>query len=346
MFKLIANLDFDTPLAEISSAAWRAEALGFDRISIPDVCHDGLMAATLAAQATQQIEIANSALVCFPRSPMTTAVAVWDLQAFSGGRYQLGLGPLVAPNIIQKYSTHWFPPAPRMREYVHAMQAIFRCWQHGEPLNYRGTYYQFSRQQAYTAPPPIDHPDIPLHLAAVGPNMAALAGEVADSVTTHPTNTSPRFLREKLFVDIAKGAARSGRKPETLGVIVNPLIATGGSSAEIAHARKQHRQMLATVFSTPNYWRSLELFGWGDLGPRLREMTRQGRWGEMAGLFTDEMVNAFVLTAPWDELPALLREAYGGLATALALTLPRQARDDAAIARVVAELRNEFGRAV
>lgn len=346
MFKVVANIDLYSPLAEIDGAARRSEALGFDRISIPDVCHDGFVAAAIATQATQDIEIANSALVCFPRSPMTTAVAVWDLQAFSRGRYKLGLGPLVAPNIVQKYSTPWFPPAPRMREYVEAMHAIFRCWQYGEPLNHRGTYYQFTRQQAYIAPPAIEHPDIPLHLAAVGPNMAALAGEIADAVATHPTNTSPRFLREVLSTDIARGAARTGRDPQALGVIVSPLIATGSSSAEIAAAREGHRQMLATVFSTPNYWRSLDLFGWGDLGPRLRQMTRDGRWAEMAGQFTDEMVDAFVITAPWDELPAALREAYEGLATSIAFALPRHDRDDAMIARMVADLQGQPERAL
>ena len=142
-------------------------------------------------------------------------------------------------------------------------------------------------------------------------------------------------------MSIARGAARTGRDVETLGVIVSPLIATGTSTEEIAAEREVHREMLATVFSTPNYWRSLDLFGWGDLGPRLRQMTRDGRWAEMAALFTDEMMDAFVLCAPWDELAGRLRETYGGLATSIALALPRHDRDDALIARTVAELQGQ-----
>ena len=339
MFTLVANLDLHTPLSGVADAARRAEALGFDRVSIPDVCHDGLTAAAIAVGATNRIEIANSALVCFPRSPMTTAIAVWDLQAFSGGRYRLGLGPLVAPNIIQKYSTPWHPPAPRMREYVQAMRAIFRCWQTGEPLAFRGEYYQFLRQQAYIAPPPIEHPDIPLHLAAVGPHMTALAGELADAITTHPTNTSPRFIQEKMLPDLAKGAARTGRSTNDIGVIVNPLIATGSSSEEISRNREAHRQLLATILSTPNYWRSLDLFGWSSLGPALRQLTREGKWGEMRALLDDDVLDTFVISAPWSALAATIRATFGTCATHIGIALPQDSSSDASIASLLAELK-------
>ncbi|AZI35414.1 putative oxidoreductase [Caenibius tardaugens NBRC 16725] len=339
MFTVVANLDLYTPLSGVTDAARRAEALGFDRLSIPDVCHDGLTAAAIAVGATTRIDIANSALVCFPRSPMTTAVAVWDLQAFSGGRYHLGLGPLVAPNIIQKYSTPWHPPAPRMREYVQTMRAIFRCWQTGEPLAFRGEYYQFLRQQAYIAPPPIEHPDIPLHLAAVGPHMAALAGELADAITTHPTNTSPRFIQELLLPDLAKGAARTGRSVGDMGVIVNPLIATGSSAEEINRNREAHRQLLATILSTPNYWRSLELFGWGQFGPALRQLTREGKWDAMPALLDDDILDAFVISAPWSELAATIRTMFNGCATHIGIALPQDCAADANIAAVIAELK-------
>jgi alkanesulfonate monooxygenase SsuD/methylene tetrahydromethanopterin reductase-like flavin-dependent oxidoreductase (luciferase family) len=93
------------------------------------------MGAALATQATERITIATSALACFPRSPMTTGVAAWDLQQLSGERFRLGLGPLIAPIIKGKYSTDWVPPAPRMREYVQALHAIFDCWQNDVPSN-------------------------------------------------------------------------------------------------------------------------------------------------------------------------------------------------------------------
>ncbi len=338
MFKVIANLDLHTPLSEVADAARRAEALGFERLSIPDVCQDGLLAAAIAIGATQRIEIANSALVCFPRSPMTTAVAVWGLQDYSKGRYRLGLGPLVAANIVQKYSTPWHAPAPRMREYVLAMQAIFRCWQYGEPLRFEGKHYSFTRQQAYVAPPPIEHPEISLQLAAVGPRMISLAGELADAITAHPTNTSPRFIREIMQPELETGAVRTGRSAADVSVIVNPLIASGSSSVEIAQNRETQRQLLATILSTPNYWRSLKLFGHEELGPKLRQLTREGRWGEMSALLGDDLLDAFAFCAAWGELAGLLRESYRGVAAAIALPLPRDSANDAQIAPLVESL--------
>lgn len=319
MFKVVANLDMSTPLSGVAEMARKAEALGFDQISIPDATHDGLVAAAIAATATTRIEIANSALVCFPRSPMTTAVAAWDLQELSGGRYRLGLGSLVAPNIIQKYSTPWHPPVPRMREYVEAMTAIFRSWQYGETLAYKGEFYQFTRQQKYMAPPPIKHPDIPVHLAAVGPNMAALAGEIADAVSLHPSNTSSRFITECVQEDLARGARRVGRAASDIDIVVNPLIATGSTAGDIESSRAVQKQLLAVILSTPNYWRSLELFGWSEVGPALRQLTREGSWDRMENLITDEILEAFVITARMQDVPDVLAEQYRGIASCIAV---------------------------
>ena len=138
-------LDISLPLSRIAQEARRAEALGFDFVAVPDLIHDGIAAAALAAAATERIGIATSALIAFPRSPMTVAVAAWDLQALSGGRFRLGLGPQVRGNIVDRFSTEWTAPAPRMRDYVDAIRAIFDCWQDGKILDYHGSHYRFTR---------------------------------------------------------------------------------------------------------------------------------------------------------------------------------------------------------
>jgi probable F420-dependent oxidoreductase len=338
MFRVWAGLDIHLPLAEVGAAARRAEALGYDGIAVPDVAHDGLLGAAAAIQATERIRVATSALVCFARSPMTVAVAAWDLQALSKGRFGLGLGPLVAPVLIEKYSTPWFPPAPRMREYVGSLRAIFDCWQKGAPLEFRGAYYRFTRQQDYTRPAPIEHPEIPIHLAAIGPRMSALAGELAAAVMTHPTNASPRYLREVMRKEIAKGARRTGRAVSDIEIIANPLCAVGASLETAKRRRERHRALLAILFSTPNYWPSLELFGWKERGEHLRRLAREGRFDRMASALDDEMLDAFVPTATYDEIPDLLREHYAGLADGISFGLPEDPAEDEAVARVVDRL--------
>ena len=339
MGRLIANLDMYTPLSQIANSARAAQSIGFDCLSIPDACHDGLTAAAIAASATQEIEIANSALVCFPRSPMTTAVAVWDVQELSQGRYRLGLGPLVAPNIIQKYSTPWYPPAPRMREYVKSMSAIFRSWQYAEELNYRGKYYQFTRQQAYAAPAPIEYPDIPLQLAAVGPNMMSLAGEIADAVTLHPTNTSAHFISSTVLPELNRGAYKAGRSTSDIEVIVNPFIAAGETPEELHESRNAFRRLLATVLSTPNYWRSLELIDRAGIGPQLKKLYRDKQIDTMTKLIDDEIMDTFVLSATWEDLPGRLKEAYASVSVSFAVNFDGSEKTRKHFGRLVRELK-------
>jgi alkanesulfonate monooxygenase SsuD/methylene tetrahydromethanopterin reductase-like flavin-dependent oxidoreductase (luciferase family) len=131
--QIYAGMDQRTPLAEIGNHARRVEAMGYDGLNVPDAVHDGLLAAQAALQATTRLRVATSVLVCFPRSPMNAAHAAWDLQAFSGGRFELGLGTQVRGNIVGRYSTPWTPPVPRMREYVQSLRAIWDCWQNGGP---------------------------------------------------------------------------------------------------------------------------------------------------------------------------------------------------------------------
>ena len=337
--KVWANLDIHTPLSKAADVARRAEQMGFDCLTAPDVMYDGLLLAAMAAAGTRRMEIATSALVCFPRSPMTVAVAAWNLQELTEGRFRLGLGPLIAQNIVQKYSTPWYPPAPRMREYVQSLRAIFARWQHGAPLDFRGEFYQFSRQQDFTAPRPLKHPGIPIHLAAIRPNMCALAGELADALFAHPTNTSPRYLREQLLPAVARGAVRSGRSAGDIDVIACPFLAMGSSSGVVDELWLRHRQTLATVFSTPNYWPSLEMFGYPDLGPRLREMTRDGRWDQMLAAFPDEIAQLFIYRGDAADLGAQLAAGYAGLASGIALQISDNPRGDQDLADLVALLK-------
>lgn len=338
MFRMWASLDIKTPLASVPGHARRAEAMGFDGVLAPDVMSDGFLVAQAAISATTRIRVGTSALVCFPRSPMTTAVAAWNLQALSKGRFHLGLGPLVRGNIIRKYSTVWTPPAPRMREYVQSVRALFDCWQNGAPLDYRGKLYQFTRMQDFVKPQPIEYPEIPIHLAGIGPNMTALAGEVANALIAHPTNTSPRFLSEVARVRIAVGAGRVGRDPSEIGLIANPMIASGRDEQTVAKQRAEQHELMAILFSTPSYWPTLDLYGWRARGEKLHSLVRENRWPELTAVLTDEMVDVLVPTATYAELASQLREAYAGIADALTLTIPEDPADDDAIARVVADL--------
>jgi probable F420-dependent oxidoreductase len=338
-FTVYATMDQRLPLSRVAAHARRAEALGYDGLAIPEAVHDGLLAAATALQATTRLKVATSVLIAFPRSPMVVAHAAWDLQEVSGGRFELGLGSQVRGNIVGRYSTSWSSPVPRMREYVHSLRAIFTCWQNGTPLRFEGEHYRFTRLQPFFSPGPLEHAAIPIFLGGVGRAMTALAGEVSDGLMTHPTNTCSRYLREVLWPQIEKGAARVARDATAVKVLVSPLIATGRSAAEVRQERERIRQLLAWLYSTPNYWPSLELFGWRDRGEHLHQLSREGRWDEMTAVVSDELLDAFVPSAPFSEITDVLGEWYGCLTDWITFPLSADATHDHEVAKVVARLR-------
>src|SRR3954447_13657332 len=134
--KVNGGMTFD--LSGEAHAAREAEDAGYDGVWAAETSHDPFLSLLLAANATERIELGTSIAVAFARSPMTTAVTANDLQSFSGGRFILGLGSQIKPHITKRFSMEWSHPAPRMREFVLAMRAIWDSWHNGSKLDFRG----------------------------------------------------------------------------------------------------------------------------------------------------------------------------------------------------------------
>ncbi len=337
--KVYASIDdIQLPLAAIPAHARRAEALGYDGLIVPEAVHDGILYALLALEHTERIRVTTGVVVAFARSPMLLAQDAWGLQALSGGRFELGLGPQVKGNVVRRFGMPWSAPAPRMRDYVGALRAIFECWQTGGKLDYHSESYSIDRMQPFFSPGPIDHPRIPIALGAVGPRMTKVAGEVADVVIAHPTNSSAAYLREVMHPKLAEGAESAGRDPAGIRLIANPMTATGPDAGGVAAERKAAHEVLTFTYSTPAYRASLDHHGWGHVHEGLLRCTREGRWGEMAELLTDEMLDVLVPSAPFEAVADVLLERYAGVAQGISLRMPKDPSHDLAFAKVVERL--------
>jgi len=328
----------DMPLREIAAHARRVESLGYDMLSVPEAVHDGMLSSYAALAATSTLVIGNGVLVAFARSPMLAAQGAWDLQAFSGGRFQLGLGTQVKGNVVGRFGMPWSAPAARLRDYVGAVRACFETFQHGTKLDYHSESYTLNRMQPFFNPGPLDVPAPTIMMGAVGPIMTRTVGEVGDAIQTHPTNSEPHYLRDVTRPALEAGAKRAGRDVR-IDLTAGPLVAIGATKAEVEAELKEARKSLVFTLSTPAYWPCLEYHGWRHVGEQLLACTREGRWQDMDALVTDEILRTFVPSGTYDEIADRLRADYDGIAERILFPVPKDPKNDAAARRAIERLR-------
>ena len=339
MFQVFATTPENMGPGEIGAHAARAEAMGFDGLHVPDAVHDGLLLSAMALAATRHLIVGTGVLLAFPRSPMVTAIASWDLQKMSGGRFELGLGTQIKQNIEQRYAARWDSPVPQLREYVQAIKAVFHSFQTGERLNFEGEHYSLTRLQPFFNPGPIDHPDIPILCGAVGPAMTRMVGRIADGMITHPTNTPPEYIRQVCLPRLQGGFDKAGRSGQDFKLVLGPLTATGKDEATVAAEWEKQRKLLGFLYSTPAYWPSLDLFGWQDKGQQLLDMARSGNWQEMSKVITDTMLQKFVPRGTYDEIVGIYQARYANLTRRITFPIPENPADDELAARAIAQLK-------
>src|ERR671916_1289081 len=252
---------------------------------------------------------------------MVLAQTAWDLQDLSGGRFILGLGTQVEAHIRRRFSMPWGRPAARLREYILALREIWGSFQTEGPLRFDGEFYRHTLMTPFFNPGPIEHPEIPVHIAGVNTGLATLAGEVCEGFHVHPFH-SPEYLRKTVKPAIAGGARRVGRGPESVELATSVFVVSGESDEEIGEQREKLRAQLAFYASTPTYRTVLETHGWEEVGEKLGKLARDKKWSEIPGLVTEEMLGACAVEAAPDELGPALRERYAGLIDRIALYIP------------------------
>ncbi len=307
--------------ADTAAAARAAEAAGFDAVMTVELGHDVFAPLAIAAMATSRVELTPSVAVAFPRSPTVLAMQAWDLQANSNGRFVLGLGSQVKGHNERRFGIAWSAPAPRLRDYVRALRAVWKCWETGGKLDFHSEHYTLTLMTPDFSPEPTGLPMPPVTLAAVGEAMLRVAGQAADGVRLHPL-CSRRYLEEVCLPQIAAGMARSGRTRENFDVHGGGFVATGPDAASVANAMEAVRRRVAFYGSTRTYLPILDLHGLHDLGLKLHRLSVQGRWDEMAKEVPDEAVRIFAACGTYGEIAAAIERRYGGVADSIDLDFP------------------------
>jgi probable F420-dependent oxidoreductase len=311
----------------IAAQAIKAEEAGYDGVWSAETNHDPFLPIAVGATATEKLEFGTGIAVAFARNPMTLAVLANDLQLLSKGRFMLGMGSQIKPHITKRFSMPWSHPAPRMRELILAIRAIWKTWETGEPLAFRGEFYTHTLMTPFFNPGPNPYGNPKILLAAVGELMTEVAGEVGDGFLVHGFSTE-RYLREVSLPALERGAAKTGKTRSDLTVSYPGFIVTGPDDKSMAGAAKGVREQIAFYASTPAYRPVLELHGWGDLQPELNTLSKRGEWQKMGELIDDDILNAFAVVAPLDQVAAEVQKRFGGLVDRFSFYAPYKADPD------------------
>ena len=317
-------------LEQVGAEARELEEMGYSGILTAETGHDPFLPLAFAAQTTSRVDLGTGIAVAFARTPMILANIGHDLNALSKGRFVLGLGSQIRPHITKRFSMPWSHPAARMREFILAMRAIWANWHDGEPLQFTGKFYTHTLMTPFFTPTNTEYGAPRVMLAAVGPLMTEVAGEVADGVIVHAFTTE-KYLRETTLPALERGFAKAGKKREDFEISYPCFVVTGRDEREMEQARTATRQQIAFYGSTPAYKPVLDSIGAGELQGELNTMSKQGRWQEMGTLVTDDMLDSFAIVEEPANIARTFRARYGDVVDRTSAAyggLPQEARAD------------------
>ena len=308
-------------LSSVAANARLLDEIGYDGMVVEETKDDPFVIMALAAQATERLKIATSVAIAFPRSPTVTAMSAWTLQKLSKGRFTLGLGTQVKAHIERRFGMPASPAGPWIREYIHAVRAVWDCWQNGTKLDVRGPHYNINLMVPLFNPGPIEHPRIPIQLAAVNPVMSQVVGEVADGLRAHPVCT-PSYIEKVMLPAVRAGAAKAGRTLDDFQVCMKPLVATAATEEALVAKVRDTRARISFYASTPQYRAAFDHLGLGALADELKLLSRAQRWEEMPRFIDDKILNTFVTIGTYDQIARKLVDRYAGVVTHCEFSIP------------------------
>lgn len=331
--KVDVNLSGD--LATVGESAHAIEASGYAGLLSAETGNDPFLPLSVAALQTERIDLITSIAVAFARTPMALAYVAHDLQQVSRGRFILGLGSQIRAHIQKRFSMPWSQPAARMREYICALRAIWNSWYTNEPLKFVGEFYTHTLMTPFFSPVRRQFPPPRIYLAAVGPRMTEVAGELADGLIVHPFTTQ-QYFQETILPALKNGWKKASNELGEFEICYPVFVLSGSSQELIENAKSVIRQQLAFYGSTPAYKAVLASVGYDELQPQLNRLAKQGLWNEMSSLITDDVFDYFVVQANPDKVATTIINKFNSITPRISLLAP--GLDEHQRSQIVAEL--------
>lgn len=216
------------------TGAWWSQTFGWD----------ALTAITVAGRSVPHLPLLGTAVVpTYGRHPLALAGQALSTQAAVGGRLTLGIGPSHAPIVEGALGIPFDRPARHTRQYLSALVPLL----HGEAVDVEGDIVRATGQvQVPGAPAPV------VLLAALGPAMLRIAGELADGTVV--TWATERSLDRHVVPRISAAAEAAGRpRPQVVNSL--PVAVTADRDA----ARAWITERFGAANSLPSYRAMLDI---------------------------------------------------------------------------------------
>ena len=278
---------------ELSS---QAEKNGFEAVWVPEGGgRDSLTSLATIAMKTDTVKLGTGILPIFARTPTNTAMSAAGMAAVSDGRFLLGLGVGHAPTVESRDGIPFKQPMTRMRETIQIIKALLS----GEEVNFTGKQFKITGASMGAATPKTK---VPIYIAALGPQMLEMVGELADGVLMNWTAVD--YLGEAIG-HIKRGAEKAGRDPNEIDIAGYVRVAVGDNLTE---SRVSLRRQVARYASNPFYRNFFAQTGFDKEMSAAAAALADGNLDKAADSITEEMQDQVAIVGTVEECWAALEK--------------------------------------
>jgi 5,10-methylenetetrahydromethanopterin reductase len=223
----------------------RVRAGGFGSAWAPQVFGpDALTALAVAAAEVPDVALGTSVIPTYPRHPMMLAAQARTVQQVSGGRLTLGIGLSHQLLMEGMLGFSWDKPVRHLREYLSILMPLVQ----GNPVDFEGDTLTAKVALAIASDP------VPVVVAALGSQMLAVTGRLADGTVTWMTG--PATLASHVAPTITMAASEAGR-PAPRIVVALPVAVTDDPD----DAREKAAKLFQIYGHLPSYKAMLDREG-------------------------------------------------------------------------------------
>ncbi len=274
----------------------QAEKNGFEAVWVPEGGgRDSLTSLATIAMKTEKVKLGTGILPIFARTPTNTAMGAAGMAAVSDGRFMLGLGVGHAPTVESRDGIPFKAPMTRMRETIQIIKALLA----GGEVNFTGKQFKLTGASMGAATPKIK---VPIYIAALGPQMLEMVGELADGVLMNWTAVD--YLQEAIG-HIKLGAEKAGRDPNEIDIAGYVRVAVGD---DVSVSRDSLRYQVARYASNPFYRNFFAETGFDKEMSAAAAAMADGKLDKAADSITVEMQDQVAVVGTVEECRAALEK--------------------------------------